>query len=133
MGLAFTAGNSWRTVKGKQVAGLTFTSVQEAASEPGHSHYWSLQPAVISCLHLVTPGAPSSITSHCLVPIPSSSTTSRQRGLLVNKPVCSDPENYLILVPFIPNTIHPSTACSTCLVRKMGMVGGERQIIDKTS
>lgn len=133
MGLAFTAGNSWRTVKGKQVAVLTFTSVQEAASKPGHSHYRRLRPAVISCLHLVTPGAPSSITGHCLVPIPPSSTTSRQRGLLVNKPVCSDPENYLILVPFIPNTIHPSTACSMCLVRKMGMVGGERQIIDKTS
>ena len=77
MGLAFTAGNSWRTVKGKQVAVLTFTSVQEAASKPGHSHYRRLRPAVISCLHLVTPGAPSSITGQCLVPIPPSSTTSQ--------------------------------------------------------
>lgn len=123
-GLAFAAGNSWRIVKRSQVAGLTFTSVQEAAPEPQHCCYQRPWPPVILRLHLATPGAPSSITGHCLVPTPPSPIPSCPRGFLVNKPVCSDPENYLILAPFIPNTIHPSTACSTCLVRKMGMGEG---------
>lgn len=95
------------------------------STELRRSHYQWLCPLVISCLHLATPGVPSSITDHCLGPTPSP-TTSCQMGLLVNKPVCSYPENYLILAPFIPNTIHPSTVCSTCLVRKMGMGEGDK-------
>lgn len=126
IGVAFAARNSWRFVKGSQVADLTFPSVQGAAPEPRHSHYLWLHPPVILRLHLATPGVPSSIIGHCLVSTPPSPTTSCQTGLLVNKPVCSYPENYLILDPFIPNTIHPSTACSTCLVRKMGMEEGDK-------
>lgn len=118
------SGECLEAFRGSQVAGLTFTPVQEAAPEPGCSHYPWLCPSVISRLHLATPGVPSSITDHCLVPPPPSPTTSCQTGLLVNKPVCSYPENYLIPAPFIPNTIHPSTACSTGLVRKMGMGEG---------
>lgn len=73
---------------------------------------------VISSPHLAAPGVPPSITGHCLgstqLPPPPPA-----QWLLVNNPVCSHPESDLILAPFIPNTIHPSTAGSTCLVRKM--------------
>lgn len=89
IGLVFAVGNAWRIVKGSQVAGLTFTSVQEAAREPEQRHYRRLRPPVISRLHLATPGAPSSIIDHCLVPTPPSPTTSCQRGLLADKQVLS--------------------------------------------
>ncbi|EPY78787.1 complement component C8 beta chain precursor [Camelus ferus] len=67
-------------------------SSREAAREPKQRHYRRLRPPVISRLHLATPGAPSSIIDHCLVPTPPSPTTSCQRGLLADKQVLSDLE-----------------------------------------
>lgn len=83
MGIAFAVGNSWRIVKEMQVAGLTFTSVQETAPEPGHCHYPWRHPPVISRLHLATPGVPSSITG----PRPVSTPPSPCR-LLPDGPPC---------------------------------------------
>lgn len=80
------------------------------------SHVCTLQPQVF--LH------PSLATVWYPLLLPP--TTSCLMGLLVNKPVCSYPENYLILVPFIQNTIHPSTACPPCLVRKIGIGEGDK-------
>lgn len=86
IGVAFAVGNSWRIVKGSQVAGLTFTPVQEASPEPGRSHYRRLLPPVISRLHLATPGVPSSITGHCLVSTPPSPPPpARQGSLLISQ------------------------------------------------
>lgn len=83
MGTVFAVGNSWSVVKGSQVAGLTFTFVQEAAPVVGCSHYQWLCPPVISRLHLATPGVPSSIIDHCLVSRPPSPTTSATRASLL--------------------------------------------------
>lgn len=66
--LLLQQGNSWRTVKRKASG---WSDIHLCAG--GCIEAWTLTcsggcgPQLSSCLHLVTPGAPSSITGHCVI------------------------------------------------------------------